>query len=324
MHNKAPEYHLPVLGPAVSENLITDPDGVYVDATLGGGGHAEIVLKALGAKGRLIGIDRDPDAIETATKRLAVFNDQVQLVQSPFWNLRQVLTGQGLSNIKGILFDLGISSHQIDVANRGFSFQQSGPLDMRMGPDAKCTADDVVNGYSQEMLANIIKIYGEERAAFRIARAICDARPFDDTASLAEVITQCARGPQKQKTLARVFQAIRIEVNDELTHLEDVLKTAVELLAPDGRIGVLSYHSLEHRVVKRVYEVGTKDCIGPVDFPICACERLSMLTLPKNRTIRPDQIEISKNPRARSATLRIAQRLNVSVQPWLCQQGTQL
>ena len=322
MHNKAPEYHLPVLGLAVSENLITDPDGVYVDATLGGGGHAEIVLKNLGSQGKLIGIDRDPDAIEAATKRLTIFKDQVHLVQSPFWHLRQVLVELGLENITGILFDLGISSHQIDDAGRGFSFQQSGPLDMRMGPDAKCTADDVVNGYSQEVLAQVIKTYGEDRAAFRIARGICEARPLDDTSTLADVISRYARGPQKQKTLARVFQAIRIEVNDELTHLEDALQTAVDFLAPGGRIGVLSYHSLEHRVVKQVFGIGTRDCIGPIELPICACERLSMLTLPKKRTIRPDQAEILENPRARSATLRIAQRLDVSAQPWLCRQGT--
>jgi len=322
MFKKVPEYHVPVLGFAVSENLITDPNGIYVDATLGGGGHTEILLKGLGAKGKLIGIDRDPEAIDAAGKRLANFEDRVRLVQAPFWTLRQILGNQGLTHIMGILFDLGISSHQIDDPSRGFSFQQRGLLDMRMGPDAKCTAHDVVNSYSQDELTHIIKTCGEERAARRIARAICGARPLDDTGDLAEVIMRCTRGSQKQKTLARVFQAIRIEVNNELIHLEDALQTAVDFLAPGGRIGVLSYHSLEHRIVKQVFGAGTRECIGPVDLPICVCERRAILTLPKKRTIRPDADEIADNPRARSATLRIAQRLDVSAQPWLCRQGT--
>ena len=322
MHNKAPEYHIPILGPDVSKHLITDPNGVYVDATLGGGGHSEILLKKLGPEAKLIGIDRDPDAIEAATERLAAFKDQVLLIRAPFWNLEHIIAEQGLTHITGILFDLGISSHQIDDAKRGFSFQQNGPLDMRMGPDAKCTAREVVNSYSQEDLAQIIKIYGEERAAARIARAICQARPIERTNDLADVITQHIRWPQRQKTLARVFQAIRIEVNDELTHLEQTLQTAIDLLAPNGRIGVLSYHSLEHRVVKQVFGLGTRDCIGPVDLPICPCERISVLTLPTRRNIRPEKTEIENNPRARSATLRLAQRRNVPIQPWFCRQRT--
>ncbi|MDP6040786.1 MAG: 16S rRNA (cytosine(1402)-N(4))-methyltransferase RsmH [Candidatus Latescibacteria bacterium] len=322
MHNKAPEYHTPVLGPEVSKHLITDPNGVYVDATLGGGGHAEILLKALGSKAKLIGIDRDPDAIEAATKRLATFKDRVLLNRAPFWNLQHIIAEQGPTQIAGILFDLGISSHQIDDAKRGFSFQQNGPLDMRMGPDAKCTASEVVNSYSQKDLTQIIKTYGEERAATRIARAICLARPIECTNDLTDVIAQHIRGPQRQKTLARVFQAIRIEVNDELTQLEQTLQTAIDLLAPNGRIGVLSYHSLEHRVVKQVFGLGTRDCIGPIDLPICPCERVSVLTLPRGRNIRPEQSEIENNPRARSATLRLAQRRNVPAQPWICLQRT--
>jgi 16S rRNA (cytosine1402-N4)-methyltransferase len=322
MHNKAPEYHVPVLGPDVSKHLITDPNGVYVDATLGGGGHSEIMLRALSSKAKLIGIDRDPDAIEAATKRLTPFSDRVLLLRAPFWNLQHILAEQGLTNITGILFDLGISSHQIDDAKRGFSFQQNGPLDMRMGPDAKCTAEEVVNSYSQEDLTQIIKTYGEERAAARLARAICLARPIEHTSDLANVITQHTRWSHRQKTLARVFQAIRIEVNDELTHLEQTLQTAIDLLAPDGRIGVLSYHSLEHRVVKQVFGLGTRDCIGPVDLPICQCERTSVLTLPTKRNIRPEKAEIENNPRARSATLRLAQRRNVPTQPWSCLQRT--
>lgn len=320
MHQKAPEYHVPILGPDVSKYLITDPDGIYVDATLGGGGHAEIILKSLGPEGKLIGIDRDPKAIEVASKRLIPFKDRVYTVQAPFWNLRHILAEQGLATITGILFDLGLSSHQIDNADRGFSFQQRGVLDMRMGPDANYTAHEVVNSYSHEKLTHIIKTYGEERAAARIARAICENRPLNYTDDLADVIVRHSYGSRKQKTLARVFQALRIEVNDELTHLEGAFQTAIDLLEPGGRIGVLSYHSLEHRVVKRVFESGTRECIGPIDLPICACDRLPVLTLPRKRAIRPNRAEIVQNPRARSATLRMAQRLGVSAQPWLCHQ----
>ena len=321
MHHKAPEYHIPILGSYASKYVITDPNGIYVDATLGGGGHAEMVLKRLGPNGKLIGIDRDPKAIEVAAKRLTPFKDRVCVVQAPFWNLRHILAEQGIETITGILFDLGLSSHQIDNAERGFSFQQRGALDMRMGPDAKCTAREVVNSYSQENLARVIKTYGEERAAARIARAICENRPINYTDDLADVIVRHSYGSRKQKTLARVFQAIRIEVNRELTHLEDALQTAIDLLKPGGRIGVLSYHSLEHRAVKQVFALGTRDCIGPVDLPVCACDRQPVLTLPRKRTIRPNRAEIAQNPRARSATFRMAQRLDVSAQPWLCRQG---
>lgn len=322
MHHKASEYHVPILGPTVSKHLVTDPNGIYVDATLGGGGHAEWVLERLGKSGKLIGIDRDPNAIEVAAKRLSAFADRVCVVRAPFWNLRQILTARGIASIAGILFDLGVSSHQIDQADRGFGFQRDGPLDMRMGPDAKCTARDVVNSHSQRDLARIIKTYGEERAATRIARAICDHRPFDRTGELARVIARHSGGPRRRKTLARVFQAIRIEVNDELTHLEDALQTAVDLLRPGGRVGVLSYHGLEHRAVKRVFERGTRGCIGPVDLPVCACDRHPVLTLPTRRPLRPDAAEVAQNPRARSAAFRVAQRLDVSAQTWVCHWGT--
>ena len=324
MHHKAPAYHVPILGSAVSKHLVTDPNGTYIDATLGGGGHAERVLERLGEFGKLIGIDRDPSAIEVATNRLSAFAGRVCVVRAPFWNLRRILADQGIASIAGILFDLGVSSHQIDNADRGFSFQRDGPLDMRMGPDAKCTARDVVNSYSQQDLTRIIKIYGEERTATRIARAICDNRPLDRTGDLARVIARHSWGPQKRKTLARVFQALRIEINDELTHLEDALQTAVDLLQPGGRVGVLSYHGLEHRAVKRVFERGTRDCIGPVDLPVCACDRHPVLTVPTRRPLRPDAAEIAQNPRARSAAFRVAQRLDISAQTWVCHRGTRL
>ena len=323
MHRKAPEFHIPVLGPAVSQRLISDPKGLYVDATLGGGGHAEILLDKLDAEGQIIGIDRDPEALEAAQRRLMHFGYRIQFIQAPFWQLADVLTQRGVEKISGILFDLGVSSHQIDAHNRGFSFQQDGPLDMRMGPDAGLTAAEVVNTYSQNDLTRIFRIYGEERAAKRIAQAICQKRieePLQTTRDLTNVIDRCVRGPHTQKTLARVFQAIRIEVNSELAHLEHALQCAVGFLQPGGHIAVLSYHSLEHRIVKQVYESASKDCIGPRQMPFCPCERHAMLRLHKPRSIRPEVSEITANPRARSAALRMAERLDTPIQPWRCLQ----
>ncbi len=324
MHNKAPDYHIPILGLDVSKNLITDPKGIYIDATLGGGGHADILLNQLHSESRLIGIDRDTEALKTATARLSKFNDRVTVIQSPFWHLQHILTNLGISRIHGVLFDLGLSSHQIDAAERGFSFQQNGPLDMRMGPDAALTAQDVIATYSHADLVHIFKTYGEERHAGSIAKAICIARssePITSTRALADVIARQVRGPHVQKTLARIFQAIRIEVNSELAHLESVLQTAIDMLHPGGRIAVLSYHSLEHRAVKTVFQLATQRCIGPLQLPVCLCKREPVASIVV-RSLRPDQAEIAANPRARSATLRVAERKAIDPQPWICRQGT--
>jgi len=324
MHKKAPEYHIPVLGPDVSKYLISDRDGIYVDATLGGGGHAEGLLNELSEHGKLIGIDRDPEAISKASQRLAPFGNRIVFQQAPFWQLPDILEAQGVSKIAGILFDLGISSRQIDSSERGFSFQQNGPLDMRMGPDAKLTASDVVNTYSQNDLVRIFRSYGEERMSPVIAKAICRVReeePFETTRQLADLIDRTVRGPHIQKTLARIFQAIRIEVNDELAHLEKIFQFAVDLLQPHGRLAVLSYHSLEHRVVKQVFQVGAQECISDLKLPICPCKRQPMLRV-LAKGIRPEEEDIAENPRARSATLRVAEKLDVENQPWVCQQGT--
>ena len=242
----------------------------------------------------------------------------------PFWHLSDVITKQGVHQIAGILFDLGLSSHQIDASQRGFSFQQDGPLDMRMGPDAKCSASEVINTYSQAELTRIFRAYGEERTSPAIARAICRVReeePFTTTLQLADLIDRTVRGPHIQKTLARIFQAIRIEVNNELAHLEHIFQTAVDLLQPGGRIAVLSYHSLEHRMVKQVFQCATQDCISQLKLPICPCQRQPMLRLITRKGIRPKQADIAANSRARSATLRVAEKLNVKNQPWICQQG---
>lgn len=325
MHKKAPEYHIPVLGPDVSNNLITDPNGIYVDATLGGGGHAENILSALTEKGQLIGIDRDPEAIAKASNRLATFGNRFSSHQAPFWELPHILSHLGIPKIAGVLFDLGISSHQIDSAERGFSFQQNGPLDMRMGPDATQSASHIINAYSQQELTRIFRAYGEERASPAIARAICLAReeePIATTRQLADLIDRTVRGPHIQKTLARIFQAIRIEVNQELIHLEQIFQETINLLQPGGRIAVLSYHSLEHRVVKQVFQRASTDCINPLKLPICPCNRQPMLRVLTRKGIRPTEKDIAQNPRARSATLRVGEKLNIDNQPWTCQQGT--
>ncbi|MCZ6635133.1 MAG: 16S rRNA (cytosine(1402)-N(4))-methyltransferase RsmH [bacterium] len=320
MINKAPDFHTPVLGPDVSRWLITDPSGVYVDATVGGGGHAEIMLEELGDAGRWIGIDRDPEAVEAASRRLKRFGGRARVVQGCFWDLKAILATQGVSGVSGVLFDLGVSSHQIDASERGFSFSQDGPLDMRMGPDAARSAQDVVNSESLEHLIRIFRTYGEERASVRIARAICRAReekPLRRTLELANLVARQVRGRMVQKTLARIFQAIRIEVNGELEPLQDALQGAVEVLKPGGRIGVLSYHSLEDRVVKQVFRDASQECIGPTDFPICACERVAMARVLTR--VRAGASEVNENPRARSATLRVAERLEGGVQRWVCE-----
>ena len=322
MINKAPDFHTPVLGQDVSRWLITDPSGIYVDATVGGGGHARNIVENLGDGGRLIGVDRDPEAVEAASRRLKRFGGRARVVQGCFWDLKTILATQGISGVSGVLFDLGVSSHQIDASERGFSFSQDGPLDMRMGPDVTRSAQDVVNSESLERLIHIFRTYGQERASVRIARAICRVRkekPLRRTLELADLVAKQVRGGMVQKTLARIFQAIRIEVNGELELLQDALQGAVEVLKTGGRIGVLSYHSLEDRVVKQVFRDASQECIGPTDFPICACERVAMAKVLTPRGVRADDSEVNANPRARSATLRVAERLEGDVQRWVCE-----
>lgn len=307
----AAEYHIPVLAAETVEWLVWDPDGTYVDATTGGGGHAEQVLNRLGPAGRLIGIDRDPEAIATATGRLARFGSRFEAVQAPFWELEGILGSRGLETVAGVLFDLGVSSHQIDTASRGFSFQEDGPLDMRMGPDAARTAEDVVNGYDRDALIRIFRAYGEERASRRIAEAICRRRaeaPIRHTRELSRVVREAAGGSHPQKALARIFQSIRIEVNDELGRLQQTLASAIDVLTAGGRIVVLSYHSLEDRTVKQVFRDAAKGCICPPDLPVCACGRKPRLKVLTRRVVRAGQAEVALNPRSRSATLRAAER----------------
>ncbi len=303
----ATAYHAPVLARAVVELLVTDPAGLYVDATLGGGGHAEALLDALAPEGRVIGIDRDAEALAAARDRLseAAGAGHFRAVQGAFGRLERLLAELDVPAVDGLLLDLGVSSRQIDAPARGFSFQQEGPLDMRMDPRRGLTADAIVNRWSAEELANVLYHYGEERRSRPIARAVVAARPLETTTALADVVRTAVPVRDEVKTLARVFQALRIAVNEELEQLEQVLRAGANVLRDGGRMAVISYHSLEDRRVKRFFRYGNfegtpvRDLYGTLLTPWRELTR---------RPIRPDEAEIEANPRARSARLRAAER----------------
>lgn len=300
-------YHAPVLWKTVVNELITDPSGIYVDATLGGGGHAAALLDALDPSGRVIGIDQDPEALAAARDRLHDDEDagRFQAVHGTFGDLEQLLDAAGIGPVDGLLLDLGVSSHQIDAAERGFSFQQKGPLDMRMNPRTGLTAHQVVNAWSEDDLKQAFYRYGEERRAPQITRAIIGARPIETTDALAVVIRSAVPERDEVKTLARIFQAIRIVVNDELGELERALEQAGSVVRTGGRIAVISYHSLEDRRVKRYLRYGNfegepvRDLYGTLIAPWSEVNR---------KPIRASEAEVEANPRARSARLRIAER----------------
>lgn len=313
MVQKAPEFHKSVLGPEVSIWLITDPAGFYVDATVGGGGHAECLLEKLNERGRLVGIDQDPKAVHEAKRRLSRFGDRAVVIKGTFWELKQII-GRFPNKVSGLLFDLGVSSHQIDDPQRGFSYRQDGPLDMRMSPSALWSAKEIVNTYSQEALTEVFKRYGEERASAKIARKICifrEKNPLIRTMDLANLIARQVKGPHIQKSLARIFQALRIEVNRELVYLKTSLENAVEVLQEGGRVAVLSYHSLEDRIVKQVFRSAVLGCICPPDLPICGCGKVKTLKVLTPRGVRTGKVEQISNPRSRSATLRVAEKIKI-------------
>lgn len=294
--------------------IFTDPVGVYVDCTLGGSGHSSEILARLNPGGTLIGIDRDPAAIEAGLKRLVSDTVKVQVVRGNFAELDRVLRELDIQQVQGFLFDLGVSSHQIDLATRGFSYMQDGPLDMRMDPGQKLSAYDVINQYSEEELARVIFAYGEERWSRRIAKFIVNARArkaLQTTAELAEVIVAAIpsaarrQGPHPAK---RTFQAIRIEVNGELSILAQALRTAVDYLAPRGRIGVITFHSLEDRIVKTVFASLLGRCTCPPKSPVCVCNPQPILKL-HGKSLEPTAAEIQNNPRSRSARLRVAEKI---------------
>ncbi len=308
-------YHLPVMANEVVEMLRPVSPRLIVDATYGGGGHTRALLEAF-PELRVVAIDQDPDAIAQGPAA-----DAVRLVKANFASLDQIVEeicqeeiadGAATPCIDGFLFDIGVSSHQLDEPERGFSYRRRGPVDMRMDRDAELGADTIVNEWSVDDIADILWRYGEERMARRVARAIVAARPITDTAHLADVVASSvpAAVRRRKHPAKKVFQAIRIAVNDELGSLQLGLEAAIRWTRPGGRVLVIAYHSLEDRIVKRRFAAGTAGCDCPPDFPVCTCGRVAELRLPVRKPLRPTQAEIAANPRARSALMRVVEKVN--------------
>ncbi len=307
-------HHVSVLLEECIEGLAIKPDGIYVDGTLGGAGHSSQIAARL-TTGRLIGIDRDPVALKAAGERLAPYADRVTLVHSNFCEIRQVLKDLDIPAVDGILLDLGVSSPQLDDGSRGFSYMADAPLDMRMNSQDTLTAYTVVNTYSQEELKRILYDYGEERYAPQIAAAICRRRQeaaIETTLQLCDIIRSAmpaAALREKQHPAKRSFQAIRIAVNDELGAVEKVMADAVDALAPGGRLCIITFHSLEDRIVKTGMAYAAKGCDCPPNFPVCVCGKKPKVKLISRKPIVSGPEELDRNPRARSAKLRICEKL---------------
>lgn len=308
-----PEYHRPVLVNEVLTLLDPKPGGVFLDATLGGGGHAEEVLKRIGPTGRLIGIDRDSEAVQFARMRLGATDGQLTLIEGNFGELESILADLGVAELDGALFDLGVSSHQLD-APRGFSFQRDEPLDMRMGEDAQSAAD-IVNQYSERELETVIRNFGEERYARRVARAITarrEQKPFRTTMELADAVVSAIPGGGRWQDIhpaTRTFQAIRIEANAELEAVEKALPAAIDALKIGGVVAVISFHSLEDRIVKTVFRRFSGRCECPPRMPQCQCGAREMLKVLTRKPVVPSAEEIAENARSRSSKLRAAVRI---------------
>ena len=301
--------HIPVLYQEVLRGLQVEPGGRYIDGTLGGGGHAAGILEKSSPAGRLLGIDADPTAIAISAERLVKYGPRVTLVNANFTRLAETAAQYGFRPADGVLFDLGLSSLQLASGERGFSFQLDGPLDMRFNSHQGKPASELVNKLSLPELADILHRYGEERRAQRIAQAIVAARPIHTTCQLAEVVAGAVSRRGRIHPATRTFQALRIAVNDELSALSQALPQAVELLAPQGRLVVISYHSLEDRLVKRFYRQESQDCICPPEVPVCCCDHRATLEIVTKKPITPSEPELKANARCRSARLRIAARL---------------
>lgn len=307
-------HHTPVLQDAVIDRLKPTADGVYVDGTVGLGGHAAAILEATAPGGRIIGIDLDVEALDTAQQRLRPFDGRFILINGNFAEMDSLLEVHAISAVDGILLDVGVSSLQLDTPDRGFSFNHTAPLDMRMDTHTDdLTAMQVISGSTTEELAEIFRRYGEERFAKRIARRIVQVReetPITTTTALAEIVKQAVPpGRTKIHPATRVFQALRIHVNAELENLSRGLDTAVPLLKKGGHLCVITFHSLEDRIVKRFFRTRARTCICPPKTPICICEHTATLEILTKRPICPDAAEVQHNPRARSAKLRVARKL---------------
>ena len=311
-------HHIPVLLNECLEGLKLREGGTYLDCTLGGGGHASEILRRIGS-GRLIGIDRDPEAVQSASARLAALGcpGTFTVLRGNFHEARSLLESAGIRPaFDGILADLGVSSHQLDIRERGFSYHDDAPLDMRMDPEQPMSARDLVNGASEDELTRVIGDYGEEKWARQIARVICDRRrvaPIERTGQLVSVIDAAVprkfRKAEGGHPARRTFQALRIAVNDELEPLGDAVRMLSEMLESGGRLCVITFHSLEDRIVKNSFRVLADPCICPKSFPVCVCGRTATVKLITRRPVTASQEELEENPRARSASLRILEKL---------------
>ena len=303
--------HKSVLLNETIDGLNIKPDGIYVDGTLGGGGHAYEVCRRLGEKGSIIGIDQDAAAIEAASARLKDFGEKVTIVRSNYCDMKSKLHELGIDKVDGIVLDLGVSSYQLDMAERGFSYREDAPLDMRMDTRQKMTARDIVNDYTEADLYRVIRDYGEDKFAKNIAKHIVQARavkPVETTAELSEIIRASIPMKFQKKSghpAKRTFQAIRIELNRELDVLRDSLDDMIDLLNPGGRLCIITFHSLEDRIVKSAFRKNENPCTCPPDFPVCVCGKKSKGSIITKKPILPSEEELEYNSRSKSAKLRI-------------------
>lgn len=306
--------HIPVLFQETIDSLNIKPDGIYIDGTAGGGGHSEAIAKRLGAAGTLLAIDQDPDAIEAVKKRLKDYPN-VLVRRGNFSQMDSLAEECGITGVDGVLMDIGVSSHQLDTAERGFSYHQDAPLDMRMSQQGTSAAD-LVNTLTWQELARILSQYGEEKSAVRIAKGIVSAReenPITTTLQLAEVVRQSVPAAVRREPghpARKTFQALRIQVNGELDRLSEGLNAAFALLNPGGRLAVITFHSLEDRIVKKRMAEWCQGCICPPDFPVCVCGRTPKAELLYKRGLSPSEEELKENPRSRSSRLRVCTKLD--------------
>ena len=306
--------HISVLLEETIRELHIKPDGIYVDGTMGGGGHAWAICRRLSDQGRYIGIDQDADAIAAGSRRLEEFGDKVTIVRDNYVNMPKILREQGIDKVDGILLDLGVSSFQLDEKERGFTYREDVPLDMRMDQRQELTARDIVNGYSEMELFHVIRDYGEEKFAKNIAKHIVSRRqkkPIETTGELTEIIKNAI--PKKVRAVGghpakRTFQAIRIELNRELDVLKDSLDDMIDLLNPGGRLCIITFHSLEDRIVKSAFKKNEDPCTCPKDFPVCVCGKVSKGSILTRKPILPGPEEMEENSRSKSAKLRIFER----------------
>ena len=306
--------HKSILLNECMEGLSIKEDGIYVDGTLGGGGHSFHILERLGERGRLIGIDQDEDAIKAATKRLEAFANKVTIVRDNYEHFQTILSTLSIPKVDGILLDLGVSSYQFDEADRGFSYRFDAPLDMRMDRRQDFTAKDLLNSYSEAELYRIIRDYGEDKFAKNIAKHIVrerEKKPIETTFELSEIISHAI--PMKMRVQGghpakKTFQAVRIALNRELEVLEESIEEMIKALKPKGRLCIITFHSLEDRIVKKAFRTAEDPCICPKDFPICSCGRKSLGKVISRKAICPTALEMEENPRSKSAKLRIFER----------------